>query len=153
MITELLDRHAVRSQEQLAELLADAGFPATQGTISRDLRELGIMRTPSGYRPPAPAPAQPAKPAVVDASEELRAALKRHVVSIVAAHALVVIKTPPGHASLLALRLDRRPMAGMMGTIAGDDTIFVATPSPEEAKGLAKTIGALLGAPVSERAA
>ncbi len=129
-ILALVQGHAVRSQEELGRLLRGRGFAVAQPTLSRDVKELGLARTPTGYSaPPPPSPFVP--------GERRRAALDRMlaqtVLSVQAAASLVIVKTPPAGAHLVARALDEAALPGVVGTIAGDDTIFVATPDPPTA--------------------
>jgi transcriptional regulator of arginine metabolism len=121
----------VTSQEQLQRLLADDGLRATQATISRDLRELGVAKGPDGYVIPSDEQRSPTGGA------SLERALAAFLVSAKAAGVLVVLKTGPGHAQVIALELDRHTPDGILGTIAGDDTIFVAAESTTRATDLA----------------
>jgi transcriptional regulator of arginine metabolism len=130
-IRDLLERGPVASQEQLQSLLAKDGLRATQATISRDLRELGVVKGPDGYVLPSNQQRSRAGPA------SLQRALAAYLVSAKAAGVLVVLKTGPGHAQVIALELDRLPPEGVLGTIAGDDTIFVAAESTKRAQELA----------------
>lgn len=137
-IRRLLQAGPVESQESLRLELGRLGIEATQATISRDLASLGALKGPGGYILAGASP-EPAKDEGA-ASDELTTALSAFAASVVVAHATVVIKTGPGHASPIALELDRTPPAGVVGTIAGDDTIFVATASPDEALHLASLL-------------
>jgi len=127
------------SQEALVEALAEAGEPATQATVSRDLAAIGALKGPGGYRLPDEPASAPAA-----GSAELEAAVRRHVVRIDRADSLVVVRTAPGHAGLVGAALDRWPPEGMVGTVAGDDTIFIATPSSRAASALASTLSRML---------
>ncbi len=130
LIARLLQGMQVRSQEHLKELLLSNGVRATQGTLSRDLRELGVVKAGTGY---TLTPAENGKRATTD----LEAAVQRHMLSAESAGTMVVLKTEPGHASLLAAQVDLAPMPGIVGSIAGDDTIFLAARTPREARGVA----------------
>ncbi len=121
-IVELLRSHAVGSQDQLRALLEREGFRVTQATLSRDLRALGVVKGPGGYalasdRGFAGAGA---------ASAALSEVLAQYALRIEAAGQLVVVRTGAGHAQVVALAIDRSGEDGVVGTIAGDDTIFVA---------------------------
>lgn len=130
IISELLSGGLIPSQERLRVLLAERGIEATQATLSRDLREMGVAKGPAGYvllgQSYEPAPkADVARDGSV-LSESLDRVMGEYVISAVCAGNLVVLKTPPGHAQIVAVELDRRPPHGVAGTVAGDDTIFVA---------------------------
>lgn len=139
LMVDLLRRGGLQSQEQLASALARAGEPVTQATVSRDLAAIGAVRGPEGYRLPELL-ADPFR-AGVDGAEEVRGMVRRHAVSIVAASSMVVIKTAPGHAQMVATAFDRWPPDGVAGTVAGDDTIFLAAMSPKAAERAAKELG------------
>ena len=129
-ILELVREHAVRSQEELQQLLRRRGFTVAQPTLSRDLKDLGLARTPTGYAAPAP-PSSFVPGARREAA--LDRALAHSVLAAQAAGTLVVVKTPPGEAHPVARAVDESGLPGVVGTIAGDDTVFIATPSPAAA--------------------
>jgi transcriptional regulator of arginine metabolism len=132
-IVDLLTRHAVRSQSELAALLADAGLPVTQATLSRDLDELGAvkLRTPDGGQPVyvIPEDGAPLAARVAGAAPPPRLArlLAELLISAEASGNLVVLRTPPGASNFLASALDRASLPDVLGTIAGDDTILVVS--------------------------
>lgn len=139
LIIDLLGRGPVESQERLSETLSRQGVKATQATISRDLREIGAVKGPDGYVLPA------AQPSGIELG--LERALKGFVKGVDRGATLVVLRTGPGHAALVALELDRSPPNGVIGTIAGDDTIFIATRSERAAVQLLhrlRTLGGLI---------
>ena len=122
MIGDWLREQKVGSQEQLVARLGLAGIAATQATVSRDLDELGAVKSRRDgaiiYVLPDAASGQPA--AMLDRL------LAEWVTEIIDANGLVVVKTPPGSANLVANALDAARLDGVAGTIAGDDTIFIA---------------------------
>ena len=123
-IGRLLEGHAVTSQAHLVELLAADGVVATQATVSRDLEELGAVkvRLPGGDT----AYALPELPKDRIAPEDhLRRVLGDWVVEVAHSANLVVLRTPPGSAHVVASALDRAGLDGIIGTVAGDDTILV----------------------------
>ena len=137
-IGKLLETHAVSRQEQLVDLLAADGIDATQTTVSRDLEELGAIkvRVPGGET----VYALPELPANQIAPEDhLRRVLGEWVVEIAHSVNLVVLRTPPGSAHVVGSALDRSGYPGVVGTVAGDDTVLVIV---EEHIG---------GAPMAER--
>ena len=138
LLTQLLNAGSVRTQEELATALADAGEAATQATVSRDLAAIGAVRGPGGYS--LPGGFTPLAPVF---GAPLETALQRHLFSRTIAGTMVVLRTAPGHASLLASKLDATPPEGMVGCIAGDDTIFIATPSAAAAKSLVRALDAM----------
>jgi transcriptional regulator of arginine metabolism len=122
LIADWLRQHRIGSQEELVARLDLAGMPATQATVSRDLDELGAVRIRRDgtmhYRLPEQLESGDAN--------RLDRLLADWVTGIVAAGNLVVLRTPPGSANLVANALDAAGLEEVAGTIAGDDTIFVA---------------------------
>ncbi len=142
-ILRLVRERAVRSQEELAGLLRARGFRVAQPTLSRDVRDLGLAKTAAGYV--LPASVGPAPDAVrVSGGQRVEKAVRDSVLTVVPAGTLVVLKTPPAQAHPVARALDEDPMPGVAGTIAGDDTIFVATTGAAAAARLADRFRALL---------
>jgi transcriptional regulator of arginine metabolism len=129
-ILDLVRGRRVRSQGELGQLLRQRGFAVAQPTLSRDVKELGLARTPTGYAaPPAPSPFVPGE----QRQDGLDRALATTVLSVQTAGSLVVVKTPPAGAHPVARAIDEAALPGVVGTIAGDDTVFVATPDPATA--------------------
>ncbi len=139
IIKEILERHRPRNQQELLELLTRSGAASTQATLSRDLRELGVLKGPEGYELPRAGVSE----AREQPSQELRRALQSYLRSARRAGNLVVIKTGPGQAAPLALEIDRAAPKDAVGTVAGDDTVFVASPSPNKAARLLRSIDAM----------
>ncbi len=135
IISQVLERGTVRSQEELAKHLRTHGVEATQGTLSRDLRALGVIKGPMGYAL-AGAEFAPVS-ALGQGTSELELTVRDHVLSAEPAGNLVVLKTLAGHAQPVGLALDRRAPEGIVGTVAGDDTVFIAVRSPRGAARLA----------------
>lgn len=138
-ILRIVDGEAVRSQDALAAKLARRGWRVAQPTLSRDLRELGLNKTPTGYARPGAAPSGG------DRVGNLERALGEFLRSAVAAGSLVVLRTPPAGAHPLARALDEAALPEVVGCIAGDDTIFLATASVEVARKLARKLGGARG--------
>ncbi|MDQ1722194.1 MAG: transcriptional regulator of arginine metabolism [Pseudonocardiales bacterium] len=145
-IVALLAEHRVRSQSELAGLLAAAGMPVTQATLSRDLDELGAvkLRTPDGGQPVYVVP-QDGTPLAArqlhDAPpQRLARLLGDLLVSAEASGNLVVLRTPPGASNFLASALDRAGLPAVLGTIAGDDTILVISRDPAGGQALASQL-------------
>ncbi|MBL8931534.1 MAG: arginine repressor [Kineosporiaceae bacterium] len=137
VIVDLVRRHAIRSQVELAELLAEQGVVATQATLSRDLVELGAVkvRHPGGGLIYAvPGEGGDRTPQAGLAQEVLDARLARVCAEVLvtaeASANLVVLRTPPGAAQFLASAIDASHLLSVLGTIAGDDTILVVTRDP-----------------------
>jgi transcriptional regulator of arginine metabolism len=122
MITDWLREHRVGSQEELVARLSLAGIAATQATVSRDLLELGAVKLKRGgsIRYVMPDQVEPGH-----AAEKLDRLLAEWVDAIIPAGNLLVLKTPPGSANLVANALDAAGLEEVAGTLAGDDTIFV----------------------------
>jgi transcriptional regulator of arginine metabolism len=128
-IRQILSRNQVTSQPQLAELLAHAGIDVTQATLSRDLDDLGAVkvRIPGGDSVYALPELEPQRIAPED---HLRRVLGEWVADVEHSANLVVVRTPPGCAHVVASALDRSGLAGVLGTVAGDDTLLcIATES------------------------
>jgi transcriptional regulator of arginine metabolism len=132
LIRDLLSRQSVHSQSELADLLAHQGVTVTQATLSRDLVELRAVkiRTPTGSLAyAAPGEGGDRSPAPVVDAEALAARLARLcselLVTAEASGSLVVLRTPPGAAQFLASAIDHSVLPGVLGTIAGDDTVLV----------------------------
>ena len=145
LMIDLLRKGPVPSQEDLAGALSQWGESVTQATVSRDLAAIGAVRGPDGYRlPEAIGDAALLAPGV-DHPGEVAGMVRRHVVSVVAAHAMVVVRTAPGHAQMVATAFDRWPPEGVAGTLAGDDTIFLATTGPKVAERVARELNTAMG--------
>jgi transcriptional regulator of arginine metabolism len=137
-ILDVLRTEKVATQEDLRRKLARRGLHVTQATVSRDIEELGLVKTRTGYRPPEPA--EPAPPLQLT----LPVLLKEFLTDAGQAANLVVLKTRPGNAHSVAVALDAEPWKEVVGTVAGDDTILVATPSPRQAAEVRKRILSLV---------
>jgi transcriptional regulator of arginine metabolism len=129
-IRKIITGGRVTTQEDLGEKLAELGIPTTQATLSRDIRELGILKTAQGYRESGAATSLP-RP-----RENLRRVFQEFLRDVQTAQNIVVIKTNPGSANTVALALDAENWLEIIGTVAGDDTIFAATAGPAAAKKL-----------------
>lgn len=150
-IAALLRQQAITSQDQLADLLAVRGIRVAQATLSRDLKSLGVVKSARGYFLPD-AMSDPANRDDSGEHAELCGVLTSYVVSVATAASFVVLHTGPGHAQVVALELDRCRLTEVVGTIAGDDTIMVATPSIAAAFDLAQTLGAMASLEADEAA-
>ncbi|MFN8053193.1 MAG: arginine repressor [Acidimicrobiales bacterium] len=142
-ITKLLEDHAVTNQTQLVELLAAAGVEVNQATVSRDLEELSAIkvRVPGGET----AYAIPELPFdQVSTDDHLRRVLGDWVAGIDRSGDLVVLRTPPGCAHVVASAIDRSGSAEIIGTVAGDDTLLVIAAAGKGAK-VESVIGDLAG--------
>ena len=132
LVLRLIRSRPVHTQDELAAQLAEDGIDTSQVTLSRDLRELGIVKTVDGYEEARRLGADPAVAA--DADENLKRVLGDFLTGVEVAGNLVVIKTNPGGAGAVALALDAAQWPDIVGTLAGDDTIFAATASPASAE-------------------
>jgi len=139
-ILKLLRTDPEVTQDELRRKLARHGIQVTQATVSRDLEELGLVKTRSGYQiPEAVEPASPVQPT-------LQLILKEFLREASLASNLVVLKTHPGNAQPVAAALDSQEWPEVVGTVAGDDTVFVATPNAHDAAQLRKKIRAIVAA-------
>jgi transcriptional regulator of arginine metabolism len=133
VISDLIKSDALASQDELAERLAGLGFAVTQATISRDLEQIGAIKVRRSGRVSYALPEQ------LQGSNAPRLAevFRDFVRSVDPAGNLVVIKTPPGSAHIVGVALDASDLVEIIGTICGDDTIFVACAGASEALALA----------------
>lgn len=139
-ILRIVRSTAVHSQDELLAELRRHGFRVTQPTLSRDLKELGLVKTPAGYvSPEALAPVAAFTPRE-SREHRLEQLLRDSVVFAEAAVNMVVIKTPPAAAQPLASAIDSAPIDDVLGTIGGDDTIFVAFRTPAAAAAFARRV-------------
>lgn len=131
-IVELLESRPVSSQTELGRLLAAAGVAVTQATVSRDLDELGAVktRTPAGMAYVVPEENAPRGGTAEDVDARLGRLLEELLVSAESTGSTVVLRTPPGGAQLLASALDRAGLPDVAGTLAGDDTVLLVTRTP-----------------------
>ena len=132
-IKQIVSDSEITSQQELAEVLAKAGFDVNQATLSRDLREMGIVRlpTPSGSR----------YSFVTDSDDiRLRALLGYEVRSITSNESLVIVKTLAGRAQGVAELIDSMKHPDILATLAGDNTIFIA---PLSVRSIDKVVAAL----------
>lgn len=151
-IVDILARRDVRSQGELLDLLAEDGIEVTQATLSRDLLELGAVKVRSGrnlvYALPGHGGDRTARPP--RDGEQLSARLRRVceelLVTAEPSQNLVVLRTPPGAASFLASAIDQADLNGVLGTIAGDDTIMVITTGPVASRRVAADLLTLAAA-------
>ena len=140
-IVELLRAERVATQAELCRKLARRGIHVTQATISRDIEELGLAKTREGYRlSDAPETASPSPQPTV------AVVLKEFVREVLLASNLVMVKTHPGNAHSVGVALDAARWPEVIGTVAGDDTILIATPGHRDAARVQKKIRAILAA-------
>jgi transcriptional regulator of arginine metabolism len=142
IILQLLDREPVRNQEQLRRGLRAQGVEATQATISRDIKELGLVkRAADGAYQRSTTPA----PGAAAGSPALTRAIADSVIEADRVQQFVVLKTPPGQANVTALAIDRARLAEIVGTIAGDDTILVIVRDPRRANAFEARVRDIIG--------
>lgn len=135
-ILNLIDAGPIATQQELAEALAGRGIRTTQVTLSRDIRELGLIKTTHGYRRES----QGSTPMGRDVATVVR----EFLLDVRVAQNQLVLKTPPAYASSLAEALDQADWPEVVGTIAGDNTILVVAPDANTAQGLRRKLLALL---------
>ena len=138
-LAQLIRSRAPSSQDEVAEQLAAMGYAVTQATGSRDREQLGAMKVWRDGRLAYALPEASGAPG----GSRLALVLRDWARSIAVAGNLVVIKTPPGSGHLIGVALDEAELAGIVGTICGDDTIFVATPGASEASRVSAQLDAL----------
>ncbi|MFZ3102885.1 MAG: arginine repressor [Desulfitobacteriaceae bacterium] len=142
-IQELIVKEIIHTQEDLAKKLLEAGFVVTQATVSRDIKELGLIKVPGTddeYHYAIPAEQHPS-----NIQERLKRMLREIVVSVDDSENLVLIRTIPGNAHALASILDNSNWTEVLGTVAGDDTILLVVKPKEAAGTVCERINGLLG--------
>jgi transcriptional regulator of arginine metabolism len=143
-IGELIDHDVISTAAQIVTLLHEEGIAATQATVTRDLQELGTVkiRDENGTRRIIFASSPKLAPAPLD---HLRRMMGEWVVSIESSLNLVVVRTPPGCAHVVASALDRSALRGVLGSVAGDDTILVISAEEHGGEALADEFRVLAG--------
>ena len=144
-ILALIAAQPVSTQKELTVLLRQKGFHATQATVSRDIRELNLRKVQLaphqfGYAPPSVQNTQ----VVADLNSRYTRMLSESLVSVGVTGALIVVKTLSGTANVVGEALDTLSPPELLGTIAGDNTLFAAADSPEHAEMLAQWLRNLL---------
>lgn len=138
-ILKLLSGRPVASQDELRRQLIHLGVRATQATLSRDLRELRLVKTTEGYRPLSAGVSEESSPLPV-----LARALREFLLDIRPAQNMLVLKTPPGGAQPLAAAVDSERWKEVAGTLAGDDTVLIITPSRTARAAIQKRVEEML---------
>lgn len=133
-ILHLLERERPRSQAELQERLAADGFDVNQATLSRDLRDLGVVKGKDGYELPQ------GTLSPQTATQSLWHAVHTWLVGATAAQNLVVLRTPAGGAQPLGLAIDKAELPGVVGTIAGDDTVLAVCADAAKARSLVRQL-------------
>jgi transcriptional regulator of arginine metabolism len=132
-ILELVSREPMVTQEEMVKRLSQQGLKVTQATLSRDIKELGLVKSADGYSLPGEA-------AEAAPTPSLPRLLREFVVDVREAQNLLVLKTPPGSAQPVARALDSESWPEVVGTIAGDDTILVISSDVKSCRQLGKRI-------------
>lgn len=135
-ILKIIRAKEIYTQDELARELNEGGIQTTQVTLSRDMRELGLVKTADGYR----------QLSADSTGPELTAVVNEYLLDIRLAQNLVVLRTLPGNANTLAIAIDRKEVKEVVGTIAGDDTVLVIAPDNEFAESFRKQLLAMLSA-------
>jgi transcriptional regulator of arginine metabolism len=145
-VSQILEKRAVTSQGELVKLLAAEGVEATQVTVSRDLEELGAVkvRRPGGVL----VYVLPEEPAERPAPElHLRRVMGEWVADVASSGNLVLVRTPPGCAHVVASALDRAGLAEVVGTVAGDDTVLIVAAEHVKGAALARMLAGMAKLP------
>lgn len=144
IIAEVISGQSVTSQPELLRMLKKRGITATQATVSRDLEEIGAVkvRAADGEAEYAIPEFEPNRIAPVD---QLRRVLSEWVAEVTVSNPIVIVRTPPGCAHVVASALDRSRLEGVAGTVAGDDTLFCVASQEYGATKLAREIERLAG--------
>jgi transcriptional regulator of arginine metabolism len=135
VIRDIVQLEPIRSQEQLRRRIRGEGFDVTQATLSRDIRELGLVKggADGAYQAAAQAVAHP-----LNATSQLQRAVGEYLTRVSRVQQLVLLRTGPGQAQPLAAALDGARLPEVVGTVAGDDTILVIAPDTRRARALVK---------------
>jgi transcriptional regulator of arginine metabolism len=136
-ILKLVRSRSIFTQDELARALAAEGVETTQVTLSRDMRELRLVKTGEGYREIERVTSTPAGPTFDTLAAEFLRDVRK-------AQNQVVIRTAPGHANSVAVALDGEEWSEVVGTIAGDDTVLVICPDSPTAESVRKKLIALI---------
>jgi transcriptional regulator of arginine metabolism len=143
-VARILEQHAVASQSQVVELLAADGVVATQATVSRDLEELGAIKVRTAGGESVYAIPEQIRDRIAP-EELLRRVMGEWVVEVSHSLNLVVLRTPPGSAHVVGSAIDRAGLQGVLGTVAGDDTLLVVVSDRIGGERIAHNLSALAG--------
>ncbi len=141
-ILRAVAERAIHSQRALIDHLESEGHRATQATVSRDIRQLGLVKLPdpdggSHY-------GMPGEQSLANGDEELRQACRQFVVDVGPASAMLVVRTQSGHANAAAIAIDRAQLPEIVGTLAGDDTVLILVDSDASQKALLRRLRRLI---------
>ena len=144
-ILELIEKHDVETQEELAELLKKAGFVATQATVSRDIRELRLVKVSTGVRNGRQNKSKYAANSVRNEldtrfTKKFKGILSEMVLKISSAGHMVVLKTYAGMAQAACATIDSLELPDIIGSLAGDDTIFIVMATENDALDFVKKL-------------
>lgn len=131
-IIEIIEKQVIATQDELAEALRAAGYEATQATVSRDIKELRLVKVTTGentYRYGAPKEQE-----AIRNEERLRRLMSEFVTSIAASENIIVLRTHPGNAHTIASLIDGSEWPEIIGTVAGDDTVLLIIKSAHESQ-------------------
>ena len=143
-VARILAQRAVTSQAQVVDLLAAEGVVATQATVSRDLEELGAVKVRSaGGESVYAIPEEPKNR--IAPEEHLRRVLGEWVVEVSHSANIIVLRTPPGSAHVVGSAIDRAGLPGVLGSVAGDDTLLVVVSERSGGEAVARTLSRLAG--------
>jgi transcriptional regulator of arginine metabolism len=140
LILDIVQREPIRSQEQLRRRVKAQGFDVTQATLSRDIRELGLMKGGADGAYQAAVVAAQTGASAPAASSVLQRAMAEYLARVDRVQQMLVLRTGPGQAPLLGVAIDRAQLPEVVGTIAGDDTILVIAPDIRRARALVKRL-------------
>jgi transcriptional regulator of arginine metabolism len=144
-ILDLIEGEPVSNQDTIADRLRERGIQATQATVSRDIKRLGLVKTPAaagGYRYAAPAIVQRS---TQRGRRQLKSACEQFVTKIELGGSLLILKTLNGRANAVAVALDEYQVDGIVGTIAGDDTILVIARNDRDRAKIKKLFDEMVG--------
>lgn len=137
VILDVIQQQPIRSQEQLRRRIRSSGFDVTQATLSRDIREMGLVKGGADGAYQAP---QQTSPNGTSAESRLQRALAEQLLRVDRVQQLVLLRTNLGFAQSLCAALDSVRLPDIVGTLAGEDTILIITPDVRRAKAVVKTI-------------
>lgn len=141
-ILEIIADHVIETQDDLIEKLKESGYPVTQATVSRDIKQLGLIKTATkdgGYKYTV------ARNENSGNENKLKTLMRETVVNAQEAQNIIVVKTFPGMANAAAAALDALAEETVVGSIAGDDTIFIVVHTNEEATEFTSYIREIIG--------
>ena len=142
MILEIISQENIETQEQLLSRLRERGITSTQATISRDIKQMHLVKEPVGHG--VYKYAVSGNRTKLNFAEKLRTIFRESITSIASAQNIVVLKTMPGLASAACSALDNMEISYMVGSLAGDDTAFLVMRDAESAESFCREIEEML---------